>query len=240
MRLVDHKKGQFIIIAVMVIAIMMVSLSVTLYNASTYWESEKWDEYITLIDQVKLNTIRLVESSLANYTGNPGDPSILAGNLQQWQEDLRVAYPGQGVVLTYALSNGTSTVQGVTVTYSQGLTTAWNQQTALSAAKVTFTLGFAAIGLDGYQFEATPVLNLKILNVTGTQVFVVVRGDDGNPVRDLDKGDFTVAGATVTGVTTFYSPTDALIYKIVCDHTVSVPATVTVRDVRGIKVTARS
>jgi hypothetical protein len=240
MKIVRNQQGQFIIIAVMLIAIMMVSLSVTLYNASTYYESEKWDEYITLMDHVKLNTVRVVESSLANYTGNPTDPSILDANLQRWQEDLRAAYPGQGVVLAYELSTGVYSVQGRSVNYTQGLALSWNEPTSLSAANATFTLSFASIGLEGYRFRATPSLSLKILNVTATDVFAVIKSEDVTPIRELGKAAFTVAGATVVGVTSYYDPTEALIYKIVCDHSVSLPAVVTVLGPRGITVTARS
>jgi hypothetical protein len=43
----------------------------------------------------------------------------------------------------------------------------------------------------------------------------------------------------VTGVTSFYHPTETLVYKIATDHAVSSPVTVTVYDHRGIKVAAR-
>lgn len=235
MRIMENKKGQFIIIAVMVIAIMMISLSVTMYGASTYYKAEKWEEYITLIDHVKLNTIRVVESSLANYTSNPGNTSILEANLRSWQNDLRIAYPGQGVALTYQLTNGPYEVQGISVNYSKGLAITWNQPTSLSAANVTFTLSFSSIGLEGYRFEATPSLNLKILNATSNQVFVVVKEETGMPTRSLEKEDFTVAGAEVVGVTSHYDRTDTLVYKILCDRNVPTPPVVTVFDLRGIK-----
>jgi hypothetical protein len=239
MKLVHNQKGQFIIIAVMIIAIMMVSLSVTLYGATTYYQAERWEEYITLIDHVKLNTIRLAETSLANYTGSGGDLSILDANLRRWQDDLRVAYPGHGVVLTYTLAAGVATVAGQDVNFTQGMATGWNQPTSLSVASAAFTLSFASIGLEGYRFEATPLLSLQILAVNSSGIFVTVRGEDALPIKDLSKADFTVASATVTGVTSFYHPTETLVYKIATDHAVSSPVTVTVYDHRGIKVAAR-
>ncbi len=238
MGIIKNKKGQFILIAVMIMAIMMVSLSVTMFNASTYYKSEKWDEYITLIDHVKLNTIRLVESSLANYTGNLGNTQVLEANLRKWQGDLRKAYPGQGVALTYELSNELYSVYGKDINYSQGLAISWNQPTSLSAANVTFTLSFTSIGLEGYKFKVTPVISLKILNATLDQIFVVVKTEDGTPIRDLGKEDFTVASANVIGVTSYYDLSEVLIYEILCDRAVSSPVVVTIGDLRGIQVTA--
>ncbi len=238
MRIAEKKNGQFIIIAVMIIAIMMVSLSVTMYNASTYYKSERWEEYITLIDHVKLNTIRLVELSLANYTNNPSDVSILTENLMKWQVDLRKAYPSYGVVLTYELSNGVYQVFATNVNYSQGLGTSWNQPTSVSAASAKFTLSFVSIGLEGYEFEVVPSVTLKILNVNSSGIFLTVRGEDNAPITGLKKENFNVAGVDISSVTSSYHPDEILIYTVLCTQSVSSPATVTVTGQRGIKVTA--
>lgn len=238
MKIVENNKGQFIIIAVMIIAIMMISLSVTMYSASTYYKFERWEEYMTLIDHVKLNTIRAVELSLANYTNNPSDISILTENLMKWQVDLRKAYPGYGVVLTYELSNAVYQVSGTNINYSQGLGKSWNQPTSVSAASAKFTLSFESIGLEGYVFEAVPSLSLKILNVNSSGIFLTVRGEDNVPVTGLTKENFNVAGVDISSVASFYNPDEALIYRILCTVNVSSPITVTVTGQRGIKVTA--
>lgn len=238
MRLIENKNGQFIIIAVMIIAIMMVSLTVTMYNASTYYKSERWEEYITLIDHVKLNTIRLVELSLANYTNNLDSVSILKANLINWQGDLRKAYPGQGVVLAFELSNGLYEVYNISVFCDQGLASSWNQPASLSVADATFTLSFTSIGLEGYKFEATPFVYLKILNATSSEIFVAVKGEDAMPITELKKGNFNVAGVSIVKVTSHYDRNEVLVYKIVYEGVLHSPATVTVRDLRGIKATA--
>lgn len=238
MRIVENNKGQFIIIAVMIIAIMMISLSVTMYSASTYYKTERWEDYITLIDHVKLNTIRVVELSLANYTNNPSDVSILKANLVKWQSDLRKAYPSYGVVLTYELANGPCEVYNVSVSYSQGLAANWSQSTSTSAANATFILSFESIGLEGYKFEATPCVSLKILNKTSTEIFVAVKGEDDMPITELKEENFNVNGVYIDDITSYYDRNEILVYKISYEGTLPSPTSVTVFDLRGIKATA--
>ncbi len=235
MRIGENKKGQFIMIAIMIIAIMMVSLTVTMYNASTYYKSERWEEYITLVDHVKLNTIRLLESSLSNHTSNANNTSILQANLVNWQKDLKKAYPGLGVVLTYELPNGFYEAFNMSLLYNQGLNLSWNQPTSISTVRATFTLSLASIGLEGYRFEAAPSVILKILNVTSTEMNVAVKGEDTLPIAALKKENFNVTGANIVSITPQYDGNDLLIYKILCDKTIPNPAIVAVTDPRGIR-----
>src|SRR5512139_3795263 len=94
------KKGQFIIIAVMLSAIMMVSIGALMHGAITYYKHEPWEEYSTLIGDIELNTRRDVELSLSDYsTSSVEDDSILGVNLETWQKDLKNIYPSSGIVL---------------------------------------------------------------------------------------------------------------------------------------------
>jgi len=102
------------------IALMIISIGAIMYSAGTYYRYEQWEEYIILVEHVKLSTIRLVQISLANYTA-PGNNSTLKDNLNQWQNDLKKAYPGYGVILTYELADGTN------INYYQGLASHWNE-----------------------------------------------------------------------------------------------------------------
>jgi hypothetical protein len=65
-----ERRGQFVIIAVLMIAIMIMSISALMHRAVTYYRHEPWEEYLALIGNIELNSHRLVELSLANYT-NP-------------------------------------------------------------------------------------------------------------------------------------------------------------------------
>jgi hypothetical protein len=233
LRIVKNKKGQFIVIAVMMIALMVVSIGAIMYRTGTYYRQEQWEEYMTLVEHVRLGTIHLVEISLANYTAS-GNNSILKDNLDQWQNDLKKAYPGYGVILTYNLADGTN------INYSQGLASHWSETVSYSAANATFDLNMTSVGLEGYKFMTTAFLGLKILMTTTNEITVAVTGEDGTPIKDLKKDNFQVEGLNIASVTSSYDETYILVYTIKCDETVPAPVTVTVRDQRGIIVVAKS
>jgi hypothetical protein len=232
LRIVKNKKGQFIVIAVMMIALMVVSIGAIMYRTGTYYRQEQWEEYMTLVEHVRLGTIHLVEISLANYTAS-GNNSILKDNLDQWQNDLKKAYPGYGVILTYNLADGTN------INYSQGLASHWSETVSYSAANATFDLNMTSVGLEGYKFMTTAFLGLKILMTTTNEITVAVTGEDGTPIKDLKKDNFQVEGLNIASVTSSYDETYILVYTIKCDETVPAPVTVTVRDQRGIIVVAK-
>ncbi len=240
MKMVEDKSGQFIIIAVMMLAIMMVSIAVTMHGVATYYKYERWEEYTTLIDHIKLNTIRLVEISLANYTTAPEDNNILRDSLAQWQIDLRKSYPGHGIVLTFDLANGSYEAYNTNVNYTLGLAHYWNENASFSAANATFTLDLASIGLTGYKFRATPFLGLTILNTTSNEIYVAVKGKEGMPVANLERDNFQVSNLNVTGVTIHYDQSEQFVYVIECDGAIPEPVTVTVWDAQGIRAVAES
>ncbi len=214
------------------IALMIISIGAIMYSAGTYYRYEQWEEYITLVEHVKLSTIRLVEISLANYTAS-GNNSILKDNLDRWQNDLKKAYPGYGVALTYDLTDGTN------INYSEGLASHWYEKVSYSAANATFALNITSVELEGYRFMATPFLSLEINATTSTnEVIVVVTGRDGMPITNLKKDNFQVDGLNITSVTSSYDQTYILVYTIKCDGNIPAPVTVTVWDQRGIKVIA--
>jgi hypothetical protein len=219
----------------MMIALMIISIGAIMYSAGTYYRYEQWEEYIILVEHVKLSTIRLVQISLANYTA-PGNNSTLKDNLNQWQNDLKKAYPGYGVILTYELADGTN------INYYQGLASHWNETVSYSAANATFALNITSVGLEGYEFMATAFLRLEILNVTTStnEITVAVTGEDGMPITDLKKDNFHVDGPIITSVTSSYDQTYILVYTIKCNQTIPAPVTVIVQDQRGIKVIAKN
>lgn len=230
-RSIKQKKGQFIIIAVLIIAIMMVSIGAILYSAVTYYKHEPWEEYLTLIGNIEKSSHSLVELSLSNYT-NTMNTNVLKTNLEQWQSNLARIYPGQGIALTYSLANGTE------YSYSLGLTYDWNKIASFSAANVTFNLNITSVGLTGYTFMTTASLNLTILSINGTKIDVAVTGEDGMPIGGLKKDNFQVDGRNIATVTSRYDPDYILVYTINCETPPPSNATVRVWDHRGIKVTA--
>jgi len=248
LRIVRNKKGQFILIAVMMIAIMIVSIGAVLHSAGTYYRYEQWEEYITLVEHIKFNTIRLVEISLANFTTSGNNStgmhayalrmynSTLKDNLNQWQNDLRTAYPGYGVILAYELADGTN------IEYFQGFASKWNETVSYSTANATFALDITSVGLTGFRFMATPLLSLAIVNASAStdEIIVAVTQEDEMPVLKLERDNFQVDGLNVTNVASSYDPDYVLVYTIKCDSNIPAAVTVRVRDHRGIQVIARS
>jgi hypothetical protein len=228
-KLVGNKRGQFVIIAVLLMAVMIISLGALMNRAVTYYKHEPWEEYLTLIGNIELSSNTLVELSLTNYTNaQTPDVNILKNNLDQWQINLTRIYPGQGVSLNS--------------TYCY-ITRDWNKTSSFSNATVSFTLNVASIGLTGYKFTATAFLNLTILSQTGNQLNVTVKIEGGRPLTGLGKENFRVSNSsmvlTVMNVTGYYDQREALVYTIQCNQTITTPITVSVWDLRGIQVVAK-
>jgi len=229
-KLIKHKNGQFVIIAVLMIAIMIISIGALMHRAVTYYKHEPWEEYLTLIGAIELNSRRLVELSLANYTNTDSpDNNTLRINLEKWQTNLTAIYPGYGISLGYS---------DCFLAYD------WNETSSSSSANATFSLNIASIGLTGYKFMAKVFLNLTILNKVDNEINVTVRGEEGIPISSLRNDNFQVSISNstmilnITSVTSYYEPKEALIYTIKCSENITTPITVRVWDERGIQVRA--
>lgn len=168
-----EEKGQFIIIAALMVSILIVSISAIMYGTVTYYRHERWEEYLSLIDTLKIGSKRVVEISLANYTRPPYNNTILRDNLNQWQSNIKKAYPGFAPILTHTLSNDEIKIEyeddEVEINYANGLARDWYNVTsarAFSAANVTFNLNITSIGLTRYKFISTSLVIEEILNAT--------------------------------------------------------------------------
>jgi hypothetical protein len=242
-KLIKHKRGQFVIIAVLLIAIMIISIGALMHRAVTYYKHEPWEEYLTLIGNIELNSRRLVEISLADYT-NTLNQTILKNNMEKWQTDISKIYVGRGISLNFELANGSHNISGATVNYYLGLNYSWEKKASFSAANTTFTLNITSIGLSGYKFIATAFLNLTILNVntTSNQITLTVKGEDKIPITNLKENNFQVVeptNITIKSVKTRYDDKETLVYIIECNENLSAQVTVKVWDTRGIQVTAK-
>ncbi|MCW4031400.1 MAG: hypothetical protein NWE80_03450 [Candidatus Bathyarchaeota archaeon] len=227
MKSIKEKKGQFIIIAVMFTAIMIVSIGALMHGAITYYKHEPWEEYSALIGDVEINSRRVVEFSLANYTNSTQEESILAINLQKWKKDLKEIYPSSGISLTPDLSGG-----GIE-------SLVWNMPKSTSKASAKFTLDITSIGLEGYNFSIVTSLSLTIRNITNinsttNEMIAVVESETGMPVTDLTKGNFRIENSTIVYVSPAYSSSNTFEYRIVYDGPLS--PHVEVWDQRGIRV----
>ncbi len=249
-KLISNKRGQFVIIAVLMIAVMIISIGVLMHRAVTYYRHEPWEEYLALIGNIELNSKCLVELSLANYSlslaknGNC-TPDTLKINLEKWRVDVSKIYPGRGVSINYELANRSYNVYGVDIKYLFGLNCSWYKPKSFSVANATFALNMTSIGLFGYKFGHVAFLNLTIISVRGSRINVTVKAENKTPISGLRKENFQVSQVSsnttlqIVSVKSFYDDREMLVYVIECSQSVSVPINVKVCDFRGIQVIAK-
>lgn len=193
MRVLQQRDGQFIMIAVLMIAIMIVSVAGVLHSTVTYYKHDRWEEYLNMLDNIKISSQRVVEISLANYT-RAHDSNILTENLDQWQQDLTKAYPGFAIILTH--SNATIGTGADSVASETGSPRYFSKATALLNVDIT------SVGLTGYEFTASAFLGI-ILNATYTGgddllIHAAVEQENSTPVPKLQKANFFVNGTRLS------------------------------------------
>lgn len=231
-----NKKGQFVIIAVLLVAIMVVSIGALLHGAITYYKHEPWEEYSTLIRDVELNSRQLLELSIVDYT-QTGNQNVLNESLTRWQQDLLRMYPGSGINLEFTLANGPTNIFGKTLTFDRGLVRVWNQTESFSSAKANFKLSISSMGIAGYEFTAEIFLRLNIIgyDASTNKVTLMVTGDDNIPISNLGSSNFKVNNAAINNVTSVYDPSYAAL-KYVISYQGPSPPMVEVWDQRGIHI----
>ncbi|MCK5563319.1 hypothetical protein KAI30_04020 [Candidatus Bathyarchaeota archaeon] len=252
MKIIKHKKGQFIIFATLIIAIMIISIGTIMYSTVTYFKHERWQEYLMVIDNIELGSRRVVELSLANYTMlNGTNNQILVNNLNNWRTNLTQAYPGFGAALTHSFANSSYYAYGVNINYSSGLAYLWNNATSFSAANATFALDMSSVGLVGYKFMVSTFLKVRIFNATwsGNELvsYLAVYEEGLTPITNLDESDFSIKDANnstipISSSSRVYDMTYGPIYRILCTDVTTDPLSVQVTfiDARNIKVIANS
>ncbi len=244
MKIVRHKKAQFIVLAALTVAIMIVSIGVIMYGTVTYFKHERWQEYLMIVDNVEMGSQRVVEISLANYTSTFNDRQVLNRSLNQWQTNLTKAYPGFGVALTCSdatIDNGTRPVTSQT-----------NNIMYFSSANATLNIDMTSVELTGYKFVASAFLG-AILNATYESndlvIFIAVEKEESAPVTNLNKNSFSINNESLANIdsklTHFYGVDNdnvlRIIYRIVIrNYPRASNVRVAIVDTRGIKVIANS
>ena len=174
------------------------------------------EEYLSVIDAVEINSYRLVEISLTNYTMT-GNQMVLRANMDKWQRDLMKTYTGLGIGLASNLTNGTQNIYGVNIQYNMSIATDWNKTVSFSAANVTFELNITSVGLYGYKFITPVFLKMSITDALWYEgqgsnpdeigVRVVIESEGPRPVANLRESNFLmfqVNGVPLTQNFTLY------------------------------------
>ena len=198
LRLKRDKKGQFIIIATLLIAILIISVASIMYGAVTYFRHERWEEYLAVIDAVKINSHRLVEISLANFTLSMNNDT-LKHNLNKWRIDITKAYSGFGIVLSPRLADDLYQAYNLDINYSLGLSYKWYTNVSFSAANVTLHVDATSIGLTGYKFISAPFVREEILSAVydpskspSLIIKLAVDKEGLIPITNLPKSSFSL------------------------------------------------
>jgi len=196
----------------------------------------------------------VLEVSLANYTQTLNS-TILRDNLNQWIRDVRKAYPGFGVDLSYTLATGVRSAYGLSLNYSLGLARTWNQTVSFSVANATFNINIASAGLTGYNFTTHAFLKTNIRDTIWYSkaskqyvlIYLSVDKEGPEPVINLQKSNFAdvkLSGVSKTfTMTRYYSSTyNYFIYEIRVNSVTALPSSVevTMQDTRGIKTVSYS
>jgi hypothetical protein len=251
-----QRKGQFIIIAALMVSIMIVSIGAILYGTVTYFRHERWEEYLSLIDTLKIGSHRVVEISLANYTLTMNS-TILEDNLNKWKINLTKAYGGFGIVLKPELAQRGYQVDDLNISYSLGLNSTWNTKVSFSAANVTFSLNITSIGLHGYEFRTFVLLKLNITepafyykSTDEVGIRLIIQRENSMPINNLQHSnflEFNVEGENKNFTLSYFYDSENLntfVYELRYFHGPSNSGqlsnvTISLADIRNIQVTGQ-
>lgn len=250
MEMFRERKGQFIVIAALLLSIMIVSVSTVIYGTVTYFRHERWEEYVTIVDSVKTGSYYVLEISLANYSQTQNQ-TILRDNLNRWIRDVRKAYPGFGIDLSFTLETGIHSAYGMSLNYSLGLNRTWNQKVSFTATNATFNLNIASVGLNGYNFSAHAFLKMNITDALWYKdsnevgVRVIIEAEGPTPVTNLQADNFLLFrvnefNRTFTLYRYYESTLKAFVYELRYSESQNpslVSVVITVKDLRGVQVT---
>jgi hypothetical protein len=239
------------------ISILVVSVSAIMYGTVTYFRHERWEEYLSLIDTLKIGSRHVVEMSLANYTLSMNG-NALKDNLDKWRINLTRAYGGFGIVLSPELADGLYQVYDLNINYSLGLSSYWYANVSFSAANVTLHMNITSIGLMGYKFISAPLVKEEILSavydsVDDSLTIKLALDKEGLvPITNLPQNSFSL-NINISGqwqpknfsLSRYYDSDpsiDRFIYELYSDNLSSQPSAVSVTAVetRNIKVVANS
>ena len=227
----EHKRGQFfIIVAIMFcVTLLLVATYVISVIGSPPWARVGGVQYT--YTNVKAQSVRVVEVSLANVT-NSGLPNSLLLNLEDWKNSSEslCAQQGYSLALAYAnVWNGTS----------------WNETLGWSKASVSFTLllqsGASEI-YDEYTVQTELYVNITDVvsfNSTHLSVSVEVWKEAGAPVIGATVNVFALDdNGTVIGSTEAHSNGDGTYTALIPSGVGAEDVYVSVLDSRSIHVQA--
>ncbi|RLI46719.1 hypothetical protein DRO69_02450 [Candidatus Bathyarchaeota archaeon] len=205
------KQGQFIIFAVLLIAIMIIAIGAIMYSTVTYFKHERWEDYLSLIDNLRVGSRHLMEISLANFTKTSFEERVPNRNginqiFNQWKNDLRIGLAGSGVAVdflnTSQLLSSPKVVGGIYIPERRVynfIKCYWYYPVSVSSIYADLLINLTNFGLYGYRYSILVSLSME-LNMSYlvteppqiSELIVNVTRENGLPVTDLTTENFLV------------------------------------------------
>lgn len=209
-RLFTNKRGQFIVIAILFISIMIISVAVFVYSTVTYYRYQRWEEYLTIVDNIRRNSQKVLRIGLANFTQNFLEGRVrdkgeyeaytLRGLFNSWERDLQKIYAGIGIDLEFnAVGNRLIASKWTVNNSSHIIKCFWYGSDSVSSAFANISISLSSYGFYGYHIVSEEYLRLQVdtsymeselQNITSLNVIVTKEGE--NPVCGLSPSNFLI------------------------------------------------
>jgi len=172
--LIKHRKGQFFIIVAILYCVILLSIATYVIAVISSPPRARIGGAQYAYTNIKTQSIRIVEISLANLT-NGGPSNVLLLNLERWKNSTQSFFAKEGFSLSLAYNNVWSG-------------TDWNKSLSWSKAQVSFTVllqsGSSRIS-DEFMVKSELYVNVtrvESLNATHRRVYVKVWREGSAPV----------------------------------------------------------
>jgi hypothetical protein len=205
-----QRRGQFIIISALLVAILIVSVGAIMYGAITCFKNEQWAEYLSIINQIRTGSQRLMEITLANFTRNGFENgmvnrSLINDVLNEWRTSLRKSFPGYGISIDFInssmLLSPAMFIDGIYIPERQVyfIKCYWYYPSSVSGFYLDFAVNLSHFGFYGYRTDLLIYLNAEIdlsyLSQSPSQIDsleITVTREHQTPVSGLNSDNFIV------------------------------------------------
>ena len=190
---------------------MIISVASIMYGAITYFRHERWEEYLSVIDQIRTSSQGLMEINLANFTKtcfekHTHDRSVFNNLLNRWKNDLKNGLSGLALSVDF-LNNSQllSPPQVVGGNYIPErrvynlVKCYWYYPVSVSSAYSDLAVNMSKFGLYGYRVPILIYLNTEVdlsyLDEEPAQIdslTIIVTREQQSPVMGLKADNFLV------------------------------------------------
>ena len=209
-KLLFNKRGQFIIIAIMFISIMIISVTIFVYSTITQYRYQRWEEYLSVVDNIRINSGEVLNIALANFTNQflsghvksktEWETYVLGDLLSSWERYLQKIYAGMGVDLDFkAVKNRLIASKWRIGDDEHIIKCFWYGSDSVSSICANLSITLSSYGFYGYHTILEKYLRLQVdtsyidMNQSEIQSLnVIVTKENENPCFGLTNSNFEV------------------------------------------------